>query len=1503
MNTKLTKPVRHGDQIDLEITALAFGGDSVGRYLGFAVFVPAALPGERVKVRITQVKDQYASGEILSILRPSPDRVTPTCGIFEECGGCQWQHLNYPTQLKTKRQFVVDALQRIGNLPHVTVQPCLPSPSPYAYRNKAMPVLSMREGHFVSGIYEPRSHHLVPYHSCPIQDDGVNGTIQEVLKKVDRSGLTPYQEKKHSGFLRHLAVRRGLKTGEILLAFVTRTEAPEERVQKPSLLPEELGEILPRLAREIMAENPSIVGVLQNINPSRTNVVFGPVTRVLAGKDHYVDEIDGLKLKVSLKSFLQVNTRQADILHQVVREALADPVHKKKWGTVLDLYSGIGTLSLAVSEKADYVVGVEEVGDAVEDAKANAQLNHRDNIDFLEGDVPQILLGLKEKGLAQIDAAILDPPRKGVLPEVLARIAAFYPERLVYVSCDPATLARDLALLSKHGFSVDWVQPLDMFPQTYHVETVVKLTRERPIPPELLSHEGQSQLEPFRLPRAVEPASLNISANFHAFKQKTGELLQAAGQQASAAGALARSLAAAVFSPLGQALKNSKGKTITLDSRVVEPAAGKNAGTLNLAKLLEAPVETLEKTLKAISAPVEPEPLRGASEMKSEVLDPPVETVSSPDARTPAMGPETKVPTSTLETTPPALVEKAETETPAPPGQPAFSKEAAAAPPPALTQQPVVSHPSVIEQPSVPLAISESSAAPAQDVPALDDDESFMPSPSLETSLEEEVKERPVISESGASAEDEDLEFTHPAPDQATLAGPVLAPEASSVSPEASTALALETPAVPSPEDTGTSDPAVQPVARPRWRFPRPHFPIQTWLARFQSQKKLRWATAFAVLIGGALIAKATLTPETKKAAILAPNVAQMIPDVIAIMPTRNFLRFELVPFEVKIPQATDSFAESHATVEVFRDGKAVPMVDGRTKLNLKRDTPSRRFIGQWPIPFNPTPGTYVAQVVVSSPLWESPKVFESAFTLSPLKPHGMVPGYAALTMEGGQQLMGGAVPALDGSDSLRAANTIQWAKFMGANVYAYLQGQTSIWNHLNPKDFPFSRGDMEVGRKYAKAAHEAGLQYAAYMTTFKVVGDAWSQAPYQFSWTYDPDTDQVVPNRFISIEDPRRHQDIIDFLQEMDKDPNVDMVGLDYVRTGDAGYEMVDEFVKDMSVPGPSNFWSLSRQERMHWLAKTVEMRLDPEVVTLFQWWRAHKVAMTLRDILTESKFSKPVFTFTLGWEMGHEHGQDPSMLEDAGIGFNQIMLYQGDRGTQASMKKQWPAYLSRCNGMYAMGEMVDFNWVQKSLDPPAPEELYDREADMFHSWFPVNASLGMFWHDLYRIVYGVRGPYSSMEWAISGGKAFTTMREAEGLSPVEVTLSAPHKAPGGVPVPITVEIRNHSPQDVKGLVLHQIDTTRDYYTDLATVGPFDIPAGNVVRVKNLSVKLPKEDQPDRDNRTMAAVVVDKPGDSLRVFDFAYLKKLSSSAVRQHMDLEDNSSDSDSNNSKDDEN
>jgi 23S rRNA (uracil1939-C5)-methyltransferase len=1430
MSTKVIKPVHTGDVIEIEISSLAFGGESVGRYQDFAIFVPGGLPGERVTIKITQVKDHYAIGEITDLLKRSADRVAPPCPIFEECGGCQWQHIQYPRQLQTKRQFVVDAFQRIGHLPDLTVQPCLPSPVPYGYRNKAMPVLSMREGHFISGIYEPRSHHLIPYQSCPIQGDPINDLIQKVLQKIDRSGLTPYQEKKHTGFLRHLAVRHGVKTGELILSFVTRTEVPEERVQKPTQTHEPLNEILPRLAQELMQEIPGLVGVVQNINPSRTNIVFGSTTRLLAGRDHYFEILDSLKLKVSLKSFLQVNTLQADILHAVVREALGEPEGKKKWETLLDLYSGIGTLAMAVSDQADYVVGIEEVGAAVEDAKVNIGLNNKENIDFLEGDVSQVLIGLKEKGLTRVDGVILDPPRKGVLPEVLARVTAFHPERLVYVSCDPSTLARDLSLLTKHGYMVDWAQPLDMFPQTYHVETVVKLTRTAPMPQDLLLGTGEKKPEPFRLPKPPVPLSLNISSKLMAFREGASRVF----------GTIVENGKKLIFQAkdrLGPMVKKTVMGSKTIGSSAVRgigsslgflvrkaAVAGKWAGnrTLGVVKIIRGFKLPARRKTDPIEPPIQPQrEVEPIEPIASSVLDEYFETKIAMD-----------------------VMEEEERERP---------------------------------RLFVGIEPSEEEKNSKENIEL---DQTLPKSEILKTEILNEIKQKaPVEPLEVKQKQVEKSETTLPLPLAETQKTEEISEEKHTSFVEPVLPMALPPPV--------TAETILRSSLPIELEAPAPRISKKWIMPVLFNSNKFRWALIVVFLLGGgAYWAKATLSSSSANTTMLIPTVSQMIPDVIAVMPTRNFLRYEMVPFEVRVnPHDESSFSDMHAMVEVYRDGEPVSMVDGRVKLYLKKDMAGKRLLGNWPIPYNPKPGTYIAEVIISSSGWKSPKTFESAFTIPPLKPQGLYPGYAALTMEGGKQLVNGGVPALDGSNSSNTANAIQWAKFMGANIFCDLMGQTSIWDHLQSRDFPYNQMDLEAGRRYAQEAHDAGMKFASYMTTFKVMGDGWQQAPYEFSMGYDPDTDEVIQTRFISLEDKKRRSDIIDFLKMMDKDPLVDMVGLDYVRTGFAGYEMVDQFVKDLNVPGPTDFWSMSKQDRIHWLARTVELKENKQVVSLFEWWRAHRVALALKSILDEAKMSKPVFTFTLGWQMGHQHGQDPAMFIDAGVNFNQIMLYEGTREHIDAMKQQWPEYLARDNGMYAMGEMVDFNWVQKNLNPPGPQELYNREIETFRNWFPVNANLGMFWHDLYRIVWGIRGPYSSMEWAISGGKAFSVLQQAEGLSPVDVNLWAPTEAPVGVPVPLNVEIRNHSPEDLKGVMLHQLDTSKNFFHELATVGPFDVPAGNMVRVKSLFINMPREPHPERDNRYMAAVMLEKPGDSMRAFDFAYIKGLPPGAAMKKTD------------------
>jgi 23S rRNA (uracil1939-C5)-methyltransferase len=1202
MTDKPPRPLQFGQEVELTIANLAFGGEGVARMEGFAVFVPGALPGEKVRVVAREVKDRWARAELKTVLDPSPHRVAPPCPIFSECGGCQWQHYDAEGQLASKRQAVVESLERIGKLPDVQVEPCLSSPDSYAYRNKALPVVSMRAGHFVAGIYEPRSHTLVPYTTCPIQTDAINLLVQKALGKVEQAGLTPYQPKSHTGFLRHLVVRHGRGTGEMLLAFVTREEKTQERLTRPTVVMEESDQILPRIAAELMAEVPGLVGVLQNINPARTNIVLGMETKLLAGTTHFRESFDGLTLRVSLHSFLQVNTTQAAQLHEVVRGALGKAPDGNKWGTVLDLYGGIGTLALAVADAADYVLGVEEVGPAVEDARENARLNQKKNLDFVQGDASQTLVGLKAQGLTQVDAVILDPPRKGVPPELLSRLAAMKPERLVYVSCDPSTLARDLGQLTQQGYRVDWVQPLDMFPQTYHVESVARLTRLAPPVPEDLS--GGATKRVFRLP--------------------------------------------------------STGLT----------------------------------------------PPEASTPAKAEASEPRTQVVRWGGWR-------------------------------------AFFRKK--------------------REPSDAMALPSAVAS----------------------------------------------------------------------------------------------------------TFPRP-------------LKAALWALLF---FGVGYATYATLRPDQGTAVLESkPQVGDILPE----LPSGIVKRYEILTFAIRRGrEAQGRQGAWSATAQVFQAGKLVETVGRQTMVQLKSEPGDRCLVGHWPVPFNPIPGTYQVRLNVVWPNPAKTETFESAFTIPPLVPTLLPSGFAALSFEGGQKLETGRVPSLDGEGRDAYAHVAEWTKFMGADALFFLGAQTSVWGEIHKKEFPFNKYALDSAHRYGLALHEQGLRLGVYLTGFRVVGDAWEKAPYKFATGYDRTEDRLRSIDFVSLTDPSRQEHIVEVLRHLQKDDSVDYIGLDYVRTGTGGYEMVDEYVEAMDEPVPDEYKGWTPEERSLWLARRIEKEKVTRTVRRYEWWRAHKVALVLKDMFERAQLTKPVFTFTLGWEMGHQHGQDPAMYVDAGVGINNIMLYQRGPEQFRGMKEHWPPYLDRGNGMYVMGEMVDFNWVQKSINPPAPEELYNREIGSFENWFPHNALLGMYWHDLYRLLYGAKGPYTTMEWTVAGGKAFTFMRQAQNVSSLLTRVEAPKEVPVGMPFTFSVDILNRSERDLEGLSLIQIDPTKSFYSEIARVGPFKLPAGHRVKVSNLKALLPEEDIPARDNRWMLAVVVGKAGSREdRVFDFTYVKSLTHEEAKERLDV-----------------
>ncbi len=442
--------------MQFEIGGLAAGGEGVGRYQGMAVFVPGTVPGDLVRARVVRRYSTHARAELCELLRPSPSRVEPRCPLAGRCGGCQLQHVAYETQLALKTRLVEDALARIGGL-EVAVRPCRPSPREWGYRNKAQFPVAMvgygRDRRLAAGIYARGTHELVEVDECLIQHPTGNRVLRETVALARERRLQAYDEDSGEGLLRHILVRVGERTGEAMVVLVTsRAELPGAR----------------SLARELVSRVPEVACVAQNVNPRRTNVILGERTRVIAGKPFITDYLGPFRFRLSPGSFFQVNPAQAEELCRLVAELAATP------GEVVELYSGIGTITLFLAERAAAVTGVESHPEAVADARRNAAANRVGNVRFLAGEAERLLPRLVAEGM-RAEVLVADPPRRGCARSVLEGIPGLGPLRVVYVSCNPATLARDLAVLAASGYRPVEVVPVDMFPMTAHVEAVALL--------------------------------------------------------------------------------------------------------------------------------------------------------------------------------------------------------------------------------------------------------------------------------------------------------------------------------------------------------------------------------------------------------------------------------------------------------------------------------------------------------------------------------------------------------------------------------------------------------------------------------------------------------------------------------------------------------------------------------------------------------------------------------------------------------------------------------------------------------------------------------------------------------------------------------------------------------------------------------------------------------------------------------------------------------------------
>lgn len=451
-------PVTKNQDVELEITALGSEGQGIGRYLGYAVFVEGALPGEKVSARIIKAGASFGVGKLNRVILPSNERVTPKCRYFGRCGGCTLQHMSYGAQLSYKTRLVKDALVRIGGFSDPNVLPAIGMEEPFRYRNKAaFPATNAEQG-IEFGLFAPRSHRVISISDCLIQNTAGILAMQAVQEWAGECGLKAYDENTGRGDVRHVIVRTS-SFGKSMVTVVTTGKMPR---------PERLVDLLQKRL-------PNFSSLIHNINKEKTNAITGERYRVVWGEEALDEKLCGLVFSVASASFLQVNTVQTSVLYEKAIEFAALDGED----VVLDLYCGIGTLSLVAAKKAKEVIGIEIVQQAIENARENAKRNGIGNARFICGAAEEVLPELIRDGNLTPSAVILDPPRKGCEAQAVNAIAETGAKRIVYVSCNPATLARDCALLKKAGYELVVAQPVDMFPQTSHVETVVLITREK----------------------------------------------------------------------------------------------------------------------------------------------------------------------------------------------------------------------------------------------------------------------------------------------------------------------------------------------------------------------------------------------------------------------------------------------------------------------------------------------------------------------------------------------------------------------------------------------------------------------------------------------------------------------------------------------------------------------------------------------------------------------------------------------------------------------------------------------------------------------------------------------------------------------------------------------------------------------------------------------------------------------------------------------------------------
>ncbi len=443
--------IKKNECYELEITGVTSEGNGVGRLDGFAIFVPETTVGDIVLVKIVKILKSYGFGIIEKIIKPSSNRVEVDCDCYKQCGGCTYRHITYEAELAIKQEYVANSFKRIGAI-GLACNNIIASEIENEYRNKAQyPVGKNKDGNIVSGFYAKRSHRIINCEQCKLQPKDFSDIQSIVINFLNEQKISVYDEESNKGLVRHIYVRKAESTGEIMVCIVV-TNANIPNTDK--------------LCDELKKGNSNITSIIINVNSKPTNVILGNQCKIIYGNDYITDIICSIKIKISPLSFYQVNKKQAEVLYNTAID----------YANLIDLYCGTGTIGLISANKVKQVIGIEIISQAIQNANENAITNNITNARFICADASEATKQLLEEGISP-NVVIVDPPRKGLENDVIEAIVNMSPERVVMVSCNPATAARDANLLEKSGYKVTKITPVDMFPRTTHVETVILMTR------------------------------------------------------------------------------------------------------------------------------------------------------------------------------------------------------------------------------------------------------------------------------------------------------------------------------------------------------------------------------------------------------------------------------------------------------------------------------------------------------------------------------------------------------------------------------------------------------------------------------------------------------------------------------------------------------------------------------------------------------------------------------------------------------------------------------------------------------------------------------------------------------------------------------------------------------------------------------------------------------------------------------------------------------------------